>query len=205
MADDTRDSTSHIPVAGANEQTASEDSSSSRKKTKYELPKSQVGKLWEAFGNPEESANVLSSTGYNGVKKDANDVSVTEAVKSMSLKEVTSFYKAPCARDSLLLGIGAGFGIGGLRGVLGGLRSIWTACNWAVGAFAITSLAAHEFCQRRRVQELDGMKQAVELMKELKLKKQREKEKQMAEEAARLAEEEKKRKSWTNLSNYKFW
>lgn len=120
MADDTRDSTSHIPVAGANEQTASEDSSSSRKKTKYELPKSQVGKLWEAFGNPEESANVLSSTGYNGVKKDANDVSVTEAVKSMSLKEVTSFYKAPCARDSLLLGIGAGFGIGGLRGVLGG-------------------------------------------------------------------------------------
>ncbi|PKX91973.1 COX20 family protein [Aspergillus novofumigatus IBT 16806] len=205
MADDTRDPTSHIPVAHTNEQTASEDSSSSRKKTKYELPKSQVGKLWEAFGNPEESANVLSNTGYNGAKKDANDVSVTEAVKSMSLKEVTSFYKAPCARDSLLLGIGAGFGIGGLRGVLGGLRSIWTACNWAVGAFAITSLAAHEFCQRRRVQELDGMKQAVELMKELKLKKQREKEKQMAEEAARLAEEEKKRKSWTNLSNYKFW
>ncbi|GIC86873.1 COX20 family protein [Aspergillus udagawae] len=205
MADDNRDSTTHMPIAGANEQTASEDSSSSRKKTKYELPKSQVGKLWEAFGNPEESANVLSNTGYNGTKKDANDVSVTEAMKSMSLKEVTSFYKAPCARDSLLLGIGAGFGIGGVRGVLGGLRSIWTACNWAVGAFAITSLAAHEFCQRRRVQELDGMKQAVELMKELKLKKQREKEKQMAEEAARLAEEEKKRKSWTNLSNYKFW
>ncbi|GIJ87580.1 hypothetical protein Asppvi_006490 [Aspergillus pseudoviridinutans] len=205
MADDTRDSTTHMPIGGANEQTASEDSSSSRRKTKYELPKSQVGKLWEAFGNPEESANVLSNSGYNGTKKDANDVSVTEAMKSMSLKEVTSFYKAPCARDSLLLGIGAGFGIGGVRGVLGGLRSIWTACNWAVGAFAITSLAAHEFCQRRRVQELDGMKQAVELMKELKLKKQREKEKQMAEEAARLAEEEKKRKSWTNLSNYKFW
>ncbi|GIK01397.1 hypothetical protein Aspvir_005433 [Aspergillus viridinutans] len=205
MADDTRDSTTHMPIAGANERTASEDSSSSRKKTKYELPKSQVGKLWEAFGNPEESANVLSNTGYSGTKKDASDVSVTEAMKSMSLKEVTSFYKAPCARDSLLLGIGAGFGIGGVRGVLGGLRSIWTACNWAVGAFAITSLAAHEFCQRRRVQELDGMKQAVELMKELKLKKQREKEKQMAEEAARLAEEEKKRKSWTNLSNYKFW
>jgi cytochrome c oxidase assembly protein subunit 20 len=85
-----------------------------------------------------------------------------------------------------------------------GLRSIWTACNWAVGAFAITSLAAHEFCQRRRIQELDGMKQAVEMMKELKLKKQREKE-QAAAEAARLAEEERKRKSWTNLANYKFW
>jgi cytochrome c oxidase assembly protein subunit 20 len=115
-----------MPIAGANEQTASEDSSSSRKKTKYELPKSQVGKLWEAFGNPEESANVLSNTGYNGTKKDANDVSVTEAMKSMSLKEVTSFYKAPCARDSLLLGIGAGFGIGGVRGVLGGKLDIFT-------------------------------------------------------------------------------
>lgn len=84
------------------------------------------------------------------------------------------------------------------------MRSIWSACNWAVGIFAITSLAAHEFCQRRRIQELDGMKQAVELMKELKIKKQREKEQQVAE-AARVAEEERKRKSWTNLANYKFW
>jgi cytochrome c oxidase assembly protein subunit 20 len=126
MADDTREPTTYNPVAGANEHTASEDSSASRRKTKYELPKSQVGKLWEAFGDPEESANALANTGYKGARKDANDVSVTEAVKSMSLKEVTSFYKAPCARDSLLLGIGAGFGIGGVRGVLGGKLDIFT-------------------------------------------------------------------------------
>lgn len=81
---------------------------------------------------------------------------------------------------------------------------MWTACNWAVGAFAITSLVAHELCQRRRVQELDGMKQAVELMQQLKVKKQQEKEQKIAE-AARLAEEERKRKSWTHLPNYKFW
>ena len=48
------------------------------------------------------------------------------------------------------------------------------------------------------------MKQAVELMKELKEKKQRDKEKAI-EETARRAEEERKKKSWTNLSNYKFW
>lgn len=53
--------------------------------------------------------------------KKPNDVSVTEAMKSMSMKDATSFYKAPCARDSLLLGIGAGFGVGGVRGVLGGI------------------------------------------------------------------------------------
>ncbi|KAE8351034.1 hypothetical protein BDV28DRAFT_137985 [Aspergillus coremiiformis] len=174
-----------------------------QKKPKHEFPQSQVGKLWDAFGNPEESANVLA-TGAGASGRGSKDVTVTEAMKSMSLQDVTSFYKTPCARDSLLLGIGAGFGVGGIRGVLGGLRSLWTASNWAVGAFAITSLAAHEFCQRRRVQELDGMKQAVELMKELKIKKQREKE-EKAVEAVRLAEEEKKRKSWTNLSNYKFW
>ncbi|KAB8203534.1 hypothetical protein F9C07_1309 [Aspergillus flavus] len=185
------------------EQHNSSQETSHQNKPKHEFPKSQVGKLWDAFGNPEESANVLA-TGAGPSGRGSKDATVTEAMKSMSLKDVTSFYKAPCARDSLLLGIGAGFGIGGIRGVLGGLRSLWTASNWAVGAFALTSLAAHEFCQRRRVQELDGMKQAVELMKELKIKKQREKEEKAAE-VARLAEEEKKKKSWTNLSNYKFW
>jgi cytochrome c oxidase assembly protein subunit 20 len=48
------------------------------------------------------------------------------------------------------------------------------------------------------------MKQAVDLMKELKDKKQRDKEK-AAEEAAKRAEEERRKKSWTDLSNYKFW
>ncbi|KAL2815539.1 hypothetical protein BJX63DRAFT_430775 [Aspergillus granulosus] len=194
MADDTRESTTL-----STSQNVAEYNLPPKPQPKYDAPKSQVGKLWDAFGNPEEPVNMLPNAG-----KKANDTSVTEAMKSMSLKDATSFYKAPCARDSLLLGIGAGFGVGGVRGVLGGLRSIWTACNWAVGAFAITSLAAHEFCQRRRIQELDGMKQAVEMMKELKLKKQREKE-QAAAEAARLAEEERQRKSWTNLANYKFW
>lgn len=76
-----------------------------------------------------------------------------------------------------------------------------------MGTFAIASIVAHELCQRRRVKEIDGMKQAVELMQELKFQKQKEKEqKKAAEEAARLAEAEvQKRKNWTNLSNYKFW
>ncbi|PLB53092.1 cytochrome oxidase biogenesis protein, Cox20 subunit [Aspergillus steynii IBT 23096] len=199
MAEDTRDSTTSGPSPTQNGEPTNVEDPSQRPKPKYEA-KSQVGKLWDAFGNPEEPVNMLPGPGSKGGK----DVTVTDAMKSMSLKEATSFYKAPCARDSLLLGIGAGFGIGGVRGVLGGMRAMWTACNWAVGAFALTSLAAHEFCQRRRVQELDGMKQAVDLMKQLKEKKQREKE-QKIEQAARLAEEEKQRKSWTNPSNYKFW
>ncbi len=113
MADDTRQNTESVPTQNAGEQ-ASEQLSKS--KPKYERPQSQVGKLWEAFGNPDESANMLPTASG----KKANDITVTEAMKSMSLKDAASFYKAPCARDSLLLGIGAGFGVGGVRGVLGG-------------------------------------------------------------------------------------
>jgi len=219
MAEDTRES---IPPVAEVTQTNNTQEPPQRK-PKYEAPKSQVGKLWDAFGNPEDQANVLPGAVSNSKKEDAT---ITEAMKSLSAKDLTTFYKMPCARDALMLGIGAAFGVGGIRAILGGIiilayllatgcnmrlmifclgmRSLWTASNWAVGTFAITSLGSHEFCQRRRVQELDGMKQAVELMHQLKVKKQREKE-QKLEEAARLAEEEKRRKSWTNPSNYKFW
>lgn len=120
MAEDTRDSTTSGPSPIQNgEPTNVEDSQ--RPKPKYEA-KSQVGKLWDAFGNPEEPVNMLPGAGSKGEKN--SDVTVTDAMKSMSLKDATSFYKAPCARDSLLLGIGAGFGVGGVRGVLGGKRSL---------------------------------------------------------------------------------
>ena len=48
---------------------------------------------------------------------------MSDAMKSLSLKDASTFYKMPCARDSLMLGIGAGFGVGGVRGVLGGMFS----------------------------------------------------------------------------------
>lgn len=89
-------------------------------KPKHEFPKSQVGKLWDAFGNPEEPINVLPGATYNPTSEKPKDATLTESVKSISLKDFTTFYKAPCARDSLLVGMGAGFGIGGIRGILGG-------------------------------------------------------------------------------------
>jgi cytochrome c oxidase assembly protein subunit 20 len=113
MADDSRELTKSTQSPDTTEQSSE---LPPKPKTKYELPKSQVGKLWEAFGNPEDQVNMLPTA--HGKK--ANDISVTEAMKSLPLNSATSFYKAPCARDSLLLGIGAGFGVGGVRGVLGG-------------------------------------------------------------------------------------
>ena len=77
------------------------------------------------------------------------------------------------------------------------------AANWAVGTFCLSAAGMYTFCQARRREEARGMAQAVKLMAEMQIQKQREKEAQEAE-AARKREEE-RRKSWTNIRNYKFW
>ncbi|DAA75034.1 TPA_exp: Cytochrome c oxidase protein 20, mitochondrial [Trichophyton benhamiae CBS 112371] len=201
MAADSRDQASQAEAPTKAEPTTADG------KTRYEISKSQVGKLWEELGNPKEPVNLMPGGTYNSAGGKPKEVTVMDSLRSLSLEKFASVYKAPCARDSLLLGIGTGFGVGGLRAILGGLKSLWSASNWAVGSFALVSLAAHEYCQRQRAIEREGMKEAAELMRELKLKKQKEREaarKLHEEEEARKAEEA-RRKSWTNLSNYKFW
>lgn len=91
-----------------------------RRKPKYDTPKSQTAKLWEAFGNPEEPINVLPGANYNSAGGKPREATMADAFKTLSLSDLTTFYKTPCARDSLLVGMGAGFGIGGVRGILGG-------------------------------------------------------------------------------------
>ncbi|PGH18661.1 hypothetical protein AJ80_04409 [Polytolypa hystricis UAMH7299] len=197
MAEDSRDA--QTPGGGL--------STPEPKKPKHDFPKSQVSKLWEEFGNPEEPVNLMPGAAYNSAGGKPKEVTLKDTITSMSIGEIAGFYKVPCARESLLVGIGTGFGVGSIRVILGGLRVLWPACNWAVGSFAVASLITHEICQRQRVIERDGMREAVELMKELKLKKQQERDeaRKAAVEAARLADEERQRKSWTKLSNYKFW
>lgn len=121
MANDTQDPTPSNPETPDTNQYNPQDASSGQKKPKYETS-TQVGKLWEAFGNPEDSANALA--GANARHDDTKDISVPEVLKSMSFHNVKSFYKAPCARDSLLTGMGFGFAAGGLRSVLGGIYSV---------------------------------------------------------------------------------
>ncbi|KAH8693015.1 hypothetical protein BGW36DRAFT_302255 [Talaromyces proteolyticus] len=191
MAEDTRDGNS-TP------------SSTPKNKPKHDFPKSQVGKLWDAFGNPEEPINVLPGATYDPSREKPKELTMSQSLSSITMKDFSNFHRKPCARDSLMLGMGAGFGIGGIRGIVGGFTAIWPACNWAVGTFAITSIISYEFCQRRRVNEVKGMKEAVELMQQLKVKKEKETEQLKAAREAEAATE-RKQKSWTNLSNYKFW
>lgn len=124
MADDTQDPTPPRPeTTDTTNQFNPQGPSAERKKPKYEAT-SQVGKLWDAFGNPEDSANTLA--GVNSRHNDTKDMTVPEVLKSMSFHNVKSFYRAPCARDSLLTGMGFGFAAGGLRTIVGG---IYTACD----------------------------------------------------------------------------
>ena len=67
---------------------------------------------------------MLSTATYKPRGKDPKDVSYSEVVGDVSMSELSSFYKKPCARESLLTGIGAGFGIGGVRAIFGG-KFVW--------------------------------------------------------------------------------
>ena len=51
--------------------------------------------------------------------------------------------------------------------------SIFNACSWAVGTFCFGSAAMHEFCQRKRKLEREGMQRVVEVIDQKKLEKQK--------------------------------
>ena len=45
---------------------------------------------------------------------------ITDAVKTVRMGDFKQVYMYPCVRESFLYGIGGGFGVGGLRLVMGG-------------------------------------------------------------------------------------
>ena len=59
--------------------------------------------------------------------------------------------------------------------------SVMRSCNWAVGTFCFGSFLMYEYCQRKRLLELQGMKRAVEVME------RKQTEKQIQAEQARAA------------------
>lgn len=118
MAEDSRDPSS-LPEAGSNIQTPNDIADS--QKPKHNPSQSQTGKLWDAFGNPEEPANALAKATYKPRGKNPKDVPYSEIIGTFPVSEMSTLHKRPCARESLLTGIGVGFGVGGLRGVLKGI------------------------------------------------------------------------------------
>ncbi|CAO3630000.1 unnamed protein product [Cunninghamella blakesleeana] len=78
-----------------------------------------------------------------------------EALKTVKVEDFKDIGKIPCARNSLLYGIGAAFGLGAIRFIL--KRSVPSAANWAVGSFCGVSVVSFELCQMDRKQKLERL------------------------------------------------
>lgn len=120
MADDTR----QVESDPSEENSQQEARRPRRPKPKHDFPKTQAGKMWEAFGNPQEPANTMPGGMVNSAGGRPPDVTWRDAFKFslFSKDDLKRFYQMPCARDSLLIGIGAGGAVGGLRFVLVGMK-----------------------------------------------------------------------------------
>ncbi|CCX33270.1 hypothetical protein FPQ18DRAFT_40070 [Pyronema domesticum] len=108
-------------------------------------------------------------------------VGLDDAVKTITLDDFKKVHLQPCFREANLYGMGAGFGVGGLRFVFGG--NVARSCNWAVGGFILTTIGCYERCQYQRRKEKDGMRRAAEIIE----KKRIEREAKIAEIRARKA------------------
>lgn len=87
------------------------------------------------------------------------------------------------------------------------MPNVRSAANWSVGVFTVTAMGMYTWCDYRRRREAQGIAQAVAGMKALQEKKKKEEQeaKEKVQAAAQQAEEQRRTKSWTSLSNYKFW
>ena len=75
------------------------------------------------------SANALPGGGQNTAGSKNQEASLLDAAKTIRLSEFKEVHQKPCVRDALMTGIGAGFGIGGVRSILGGKCSSYHAVD----------------------------------------------------------------------------
>ena len=75
------------------------------------------------------NANALPGGGQNTAGSKNQEASLLDAAKTIRLSEFKEIHKKPCVRDALMTGIGVGFGIGGVRSILGGKCSSYLAVN----------------------------------------------------------------------------
>ena len=84
-----------------------------REDTIKETPTPSTSSSKENKPDPDAASNAT-------VLATGKDVGVVDVLKTIKLSELKEVHKKPCVRDSLLTGIGGGFGIGGIRAIWGG-------------------------------------------------------------------------------------
>ncbi len=79
-------------------------------------------KIYEVFNSPPRNANALpEGSGQNTAGGRQQAPALTDAIKTVKLEDFKKVHMYPCVRESLLMGIGGGFGIGGIRALWGGM------------------------------------------------------------------------------------
>ncbi|KAL9137153.1 MAG: hypothetical protein Q9175_001638 [Cornicularia normoerica] len=135
---------------------------------------------------PPDANALPAGAGLNTAGGRPKQASYFDALRSIQLSDFQEVHNKPCVRDALLTGIGGGFGISGVRAILG--ASVWKTCNSAVLTFVFGSFMMYEYCQRSRQLEMQGMKRAVEVIDRKRAEKRKKAEKVGA--ARRKAKEE---------------
>ena len=91
-------------------------------------------KIYEVFHSPSSpappaSANSLpEGSGQNTAGSREKAPSLGDAVKTVRLEDFKQVHMYPCVRESLLMGIGAGAGLGGVRALWGGEFAVLIFC-----------------------------------------------------------------------------
>lgn len=108
MAGDTRDSSSTQPQPRGPPPGATE-------------PPEHVKspKVYEVFNAPANANALPEGSGQNTAGGRPENPSLTEGIKTVRIEDFKQVHQYPCVRESLLTGIGGGFGMGAIRAVWG--------------------------------------------------------------------------------------
>lgn len=72
---------------------------------------------------PPENANLMAGGTEHTAGGKAEDVTLTDAAKTITREDWTKFHRKPCVKDSFLTGIGSGFAVGSARAIWRGMHS----------------------------------------------------------------------------------
>lgn len=67
---------------------------------------------------PPQNANMMPGGTENTAGGQTKDIGLGDAIESIKMEDFTVIHKKPCVRDALMVGIGSGFGVGGVRALV---------------------------------------------------------------------------------------
>ncbi|KXN69100.1 hypothetical protein CONCODRAFT_71753 [Conidiobolus coronatus NRRL 28638] len=102
----------------------------------------------ESNNNNNTTPEFEKPSGIEPVAKKSNNLqqpTLSEAFQTLDVSKLPNVIQAPCARSSLLYGIGGGTLVGFGKYLLN--KNVLRSANWSVGSFAFISLVTWEYCR----------------------------------------------------------